>query len=67
MSSTSSDNGLEIERIAQDIAETEFLASVEVTAGAARIMDWLESLSSIQRRRRLDERLASDRHCYWQC
>ena len=50
MSSTSSDHGPEIERIAQDIAEAEFLASVEVTTGAARIMEWLESLSSIQRR-----------------
>lgn len=50
MSSTSSDHGPEIERIAQDIAEAEFLASVEVTTGAARIMEWMESLSSIQRR-----------------
>ncbi len=50
MSSTGSDHGPEIERIAQDITETEFLASVEVTTGAARIMEWLESLSSIQRR-----------------
>lgn len=50
MSSTSQDNGPEIERIAQDIAETEFLASVEVATGAARIMEWMESLSSIQRR-----------------
>ena len=50
MSSTSSDHGPEIERITQDIAEAEFLASVEVTTGAARIMEWMESLSSIQRR-----------------
>jgi hypothetical protein len=50
MSGTGSDNGPELERIARDIAETEFLASVEVTTGAARIMEWMESFSSIQRR-----------------
>jgi hypothetical protein len=50
MNNTSSNDGQEIERITQDIAETEFLASVEVTTGAARIVEWMESFSSIQRR-----------------
>jgi len=50
VSSTNRDIAPETERIAEDIAETEFLASVEVTTGAARIMEWMESLSSIQRR-----------------
>jgi|GEM_PF-2257656 len=40
----------EIERIASDIAEAEFLAGVEVTTGAAQMVEWLESVSSIQRR-----------------
>lgn len=50
MKNSSNDNDQEIQRITQGIAETEFLASVEVTTGAARIMEWMEALSSIQRR-----------------
>lgn len=50
MSNPVSNNDHEIERITQSVAEAEFLASVEVTTVAARMMEWMESVSSIQRR-----------------
>ncbi len=43
-------NAGEFEQIATDMAEAEFLAGIEVTTVAAGMVEWLESMSSIQRR-----------------